>query len=694
MSMIWRQAPMLRLCLPFACGIFLHDAFPSLAQWYWALGIFGLLFLWIGFQVYRLWFTQRHWFGVGVVFVFFSAGAFRHSVDHSLRRDFNEVLLAKQGYALIKLNSRPVERENSFRLEAKYLGLYRDSNVVHAQGNVLLYLQKTNAIQSLKREDILLVKSDFQRVNGPQGPGEFNAQWYYARKGIYHQMYADSSDWQFVQESNEHSVAYYFELWRNRALQLLQLHGVEGVEYGVLAALILGDTSEMDQDIMKSYAAAGVVHVLAVSGLHVGLVYVLLAPIFARLFGKSKARWLRTFLPMAILWGYSALSGGSPSVLRVAVMFSAFLFADNFGKRNNIYNTMAASAFVLVLWRPSILFELGFQLSYLAVLGIVILQKPIYQLIDIQNKWLDKLWSLSVVSIAAQLVTIPITIFYFHQFPNYFLFSNLFIIPWSTLIIYISILFFCLCPWPRLAHLCAELMVWMTKGMNQVIIWFDRLPGSVTTGIPCNLMQAIALSAFLFFTLRWLLWKKSRALFGTLMALIFWVGSIGLTKYVTQSSAATMLHAQKSGWCISQRVGQEVVVYSKGTDTTWSRLYGMHQVMMNQLCRDPEKKSIESLTHPVLRLHGAEIYFADSASIAQYGLLQVDILVLHDLGRLKLKKEALAALHDCTLITDRSISKSRLNWMKKQTAGSVNFVEAKKGCWTIQGKVVIPYEPG
>jgi competence protein ComEC len=692
MSMIWRQAPMLRLCMPLCCGIFLHDAYPSLSHWFWALGIFGLLLLWIGSKAYRLWFTQRHWFGIGAMIVFFVLGAARNGLEHSNKEQGEVHENTAECYFLVKLLSRPTERENSFRMEAQCEGYYRDSIFQSEDKKVMIYLQKSREVADLHRDDLVMILGTFNTLQAPQGPGEFDARKYYGRKGIAVQMYADSSKWCFIKNSNDHSVGYYFEKWRSRALHLLQLYGVDGVEYGVLAALILGDTSEMDQEIMKSYSAAGVVHVLAVSGLHVGLVYVLLAPIFARLFGKSKARWLRTFLPMAILWAYSALSGGSPSVLRAAVMFSAFLFADNFGKRNNIYNTMAASAFVLVLWRPSMLFELGFQLSYLAVIGIVVLQKPIYQLIDIQNKWLDKLWSLSVVSISAQIVTVPITLFYFHQFPNYFLFSNLFIIPWSTLIIYISILFFCLYPWPKLAQLCADLMVWMTKGMNGVIVWFDQLPGSVTSDIPCNSVQALAISGFLFFTLRWWLWKKSRALFGSLVALIFGVGALGYTKYQTLNSSLTMLHAQKSGWCISHRVGQEAVVYSKMLDTTWSRLYGMQQVMMNQLCNDAQEKLIDSLTYPVQRIQGTEIYFADSTAIAKFGLLQVDIIVMHDLGRLKLKKEVLSALHDCTIVTDRSISSKRLNWLKKQTASSVLYVNAKKGCWVLVDKQLRPYE--
>jgi len=173
--------------------------------------------------------------------------------------------------------------------------------------------------------------------------------------------------------------------------------------------------------------------------MHLGLIYVMLIWIFSRIPYLKRSSILRIIFVLSCLWLFALLTGGSASILRSAVMFSCIIIGENFSRRASIYNSLAASAFILLCYNPFYLWDVGFQLSYLAILGIVILQKPIYNLFFIKNKSLNKLWKLTAISLAAQTFTFPICLYYFHQFPTIFLFTNLITVPLSTVILFVEI---------------------------------------------------------------------------------------------------------------------------------------------------------------------------------------------------------------------------------------------------------------
>jgi competence protein ComEC len=692
MQIIWKRAPMLRLCVPFIGGILSGDFFhiqPWIVSIWTAVGLCTLV---IGYKAYRLWFTQRHWLGIGVFICFAAMGWWRGHIHQLAHFEADPNIPSTEVSCLVQIMDPPIERENSYRMTAKIYQLHHDSICENWDANLLIYLAKSNGVAHIKRDDVLYINGSMQMIQTPNAPGEFDMKTHYRRRGIALQMYADSAHWKHLHVPNDHSMKYHLEHWRQTALDQMKRHGIQDLEFGVLAALILGDTGDMDKELMSSYAAAGVVHVLAVSGLHVGLVYVLLAPLFRYLFGKSKGRWLRTLIPMAILWIYSLLTGGSPSVLRAAVMFSGFLFADNFAKHSNIYNTLASSAFILLCVHPAMLFELGFQLSYLAVIGIVVLQKPIYLLLEVRNKWLDKIWTMTAVSLAAQLVTLPMTLYYFHQFPNYFLGSNLFIIPWSTLLIYVSIFFYVCLPWPSLAAVVAKVMIWMTKCMNEVIIWFDHLPGSVTSNISCSLFQAICLSALLFFMLRWLFWRKRQACIAALVVLLVGMLGHGLERYETLHQETAIVHCDKKSWFVSHVVADSASIYHPNHPSHAAISYGFQNYLRESGVNPAiDSIAIEGERNPCQIWNHTKVYLADSAAISRYGFWKCDVVLLHHLGRLRIDKNELAQLRDCQLVMDQTVSRKRVAWIKKQLDPSVQCLQLKKGAYILESGKLVAY---
>ncbi len=298
-------------------------------------------------------------------------------------------------------------------------------------------------------------------------------------------------------------------------------------EKEVASALILGHRQSLDRDLKSSYADAGVVHILAVSGLHVGIIYMVLQYVLLGWMPTRYKRNLGLVLVLLFLWGYAAISGFSPSVLRATTMFSFIAIGKSINRYNSIYNNLSASAVLLLLVHPSILFEVGFQLSYAAVVGIALFFKPIHNMWMPKSKWVDKIWSIAVVSFCAQLMTFPMSIYYFHQFPNYFMISNLCIIPLTGFTIYSGLVALLLSWIPYLG----ELVFWIPQGfiwtLNFIVDVFANAPGAVSKGLRLSVPSVILLYITIFLVYKWgrspVQWRLYYPLGSAAVLLIVWI---------------------------------------------------------------------------------------------------------------------------------------------------------------------------
>lgn len=271
---------------------------------------------------------------------------------------------------------------------------------------------------------------------------------------------------------------------------------------------------------MRSYSNTGVVHIIAISGLHIGLIYWLLNWLLNPITKYKNLYWPKPVLIVAGLWIFSLVAGGSPSVLRSAVMFSFIVVGQNISRKISVYNSLAASAFLLLCFNPYWLWDVGFQLSYAAVLSIIIFMKPVYNCLFIQNKILDAVWKLNAVTLSAQILTLPICLYYFHQFPNFFLITNLIAVPLSSIILLGEILLCAGFMLPAIANKIGLLLHWMIWLMNTFIELIGGLPFSVLENIQISMPQLVlSYIAILFFSI-WLLKGKQPAFIGVLLVLL------------------------------------------------------------------------------------------------------------------------------------------------------------------------------
>lgn len=427
----------------------------------------------------------------------------------------------------VKVISPVEEKEESWKRTVEATAVQTTSGWRRCSGKVNLYWATSEAVADLDYGDMLLVQGMPSQIEGPQNPGEFDLRRYLGLRHIHHQYFVRQGTWMVVRKSNDKGFLYYAHLARQWSVTAIKKYISAERERAIVSALVLGVTDGLDNELRSAYAASGAMHVLAVSGLHVGVIYGLLLFFFRPLEKVKGGPWLTAGASLIMLWAYAFVTGLSPSVLRAVTMFSFVVLAKPMRRNTNIYNTLAASAFFLLLYDPYLILSVGFQLSYLAVLGIVYLQRPLFNLWTAKSAMMSWVWQITCVSISAQVATLALTLFYFHQFPVYSLVANLFVIPGSTVVLLGGIGLLFVSPFGAVAHWAGFALEHFVRLLNKTIFLVERLPFSLINGIhlsswQCFLLFAFIISVLAIFRLRKLKFVWWMTCFALLFSLAGW----------------------------------------------------------------------------------------------------------------------------------------------------------------------------
>jgi competence protein ComEC len=420
------------------------------------------------------------------------------------------------------VRSAPESKARSWKIQVEIIKVKTDA-WAEASGKVLIYISKRSIDQiPWLYGDRLLIKGSPQELNPPANPNEFDFKRFLTFRNTYHQQFLQADQVKFIQSAQRKGFIYYSHRVRAWAANVIRENVPGEQEQAIAMALVLGVTEGIDTDLQNAYAASGAMHVLAVSGLHVGIIYGIILLLLRPLKSFAWSRWIIAFISILFLWSFAFVTGLSPSVLRAVTMFSFIALARPLGWRTNIYNTLAASAFVLLLYNPYLIMSVGFQLSYLAVMGIVYLQRPIYNLWEIDNRVGDWIWQITCVSIAAQISTFALSMLYFHQFPVYFLMSNLFVIPLSTLILIGGIMLLISSAWSAAAMLIGKILVGLIQLLNWLVFKTEDLPFSLVSGIYLTTFQCWLIILLLIFIAGMIQMRSIQLLYAaTAIALVF-----------------------------------------------------------------------------------------------------------------------------------------------------------------------------
>jgi len=537
---IWHRFPFVRLLFPFVSGIILAIVTgmpirPPLFLLPLMIGAF-IAFEFI-FQK-RISFKFRWLLGLYINILFFLLG-YQLTYHNTPKFDHRNIshFSGKSTEYVFRVSEAVVEKPGSIKVVANVVREKVKEGWEKVNGSVMLYFQKDDLSGKIKYGDEFLAEINLQDVNPPQNPGEFNYKRYLAYKGIYQQAYVKSGSWKLTGENRGNPLFTLGIKVREHFLEILETNGIKGKEFAVASAVLLGYGDKLDSDQRREFSGAGAMHILCVSGLHVGIIYFVLNSLLAFMDKKRLLRILKVVLLLLSLWLYALITGFSPSVLRASTMFSAIVLGRSLKRNTHIYNLLAASAFLLLVWNPYILTEVGFQLSYLAVAGIVTFFKPIYNLMIPKNWLLDQIWQITVVSFTATLSTFPLSLFYFHRFPNLFLMTNLVAIPASMIIIYVGLAVLLTSPIPFVSGLLAKVLAWVIWILNTSVHWIEGLRFSTTDGVFLSFPELLFLFgitvslAFLLFQ-----YRKYPVYFALGFALLFLVSiNFRKAKQITQS---------------------------------------------------------------------------------------------------------------------------------------------------------------
>ena len=560
-SSFLHQVPFFRLFLYLAFGI-IAGSFLEISAWLTiTLFVFGIGFFLVGQMLKSdiLSYKFRWLSGIGIFLCLFSFGSFRFQ-ERSERVIFSD--LYEQATFLVEIIDEPAEKPRSVLCRVKLEKRFDSIGYANASGKAMIYLQKDSAALDLKWGDKLLIHTTFAPPQNAGNPYEFDYQGYLQRQGFGASSYIPADNWQKVGSSSGFSLIRFAHHCRAYLLDIFQKYGIKENEYAVLAGVTLGYTADISQEIINDFIASGAMHILSVSGQHVAILFVALAFVLALLDKITLSKKPKLLIIILLLWSYAIVTGLSSPTIRSTIMFSFVLAGQMFDRKVSIYNSIFASAFLLLVYNPFDLFNLSFQLTYTALLGIIFFQPLLKKQLIFKEKWKNWTWDMFTVSVAAQIGILPLQLFYFNQFSNYFIFANYAVIPIATFMIYFTVALLVLSPISLLAQPVAWCLNWLTWTLNFSVKFFHDLPASMTENIRFGFEQTALLVAAIF-ALGYFVYNKkfhTLALMLAALCLIFTANTVA--RYETLTTARLIVYSINGSSATHLISGQENIIIS------------------------------------------------------------------------------------------------------------------------------------
>lgn len=481
----------------------------------------------------------------GIAFLLFiSIGALNFTLHIASKHHSHYSAKSNSGNSFKILRITQKLKDNKFY--SKYYADVLSVNEKETSGTVLIQLKK-DSVKPLVTDAVVITKSAFSDIQSAVNPGQFDYKTYLKNKGVYHQMYLENSNYKVLTQETTT-----FNGLNGRLIQTinskLKNYRFSPDELAIINALVLGQKQDISSEIYDSYTDSGAIHILAVSGLHVGIILLIITFILKPLKQIKHGNLIVILCSIILLWLYAFLTGFSPSVIRATAMFTLVSIAINLKRKTNTYNTLIGSILIILIFQPQFLFDVGFQLSYVAVFSIVAFQPLIANLWHPKYKLTNLYWQTFTVTLSAQFGIIPLSVYYFHQIPGLFWLSNLIIIPLLPLILGLAILVIVLVlsfDKSILTTFFASTLSYSIYGMNYLLRWISSLESFIFKELSFSSFNLIA--SLLFVLSLYFLWKhfSAKTIICSLSAIILLQSSFMLTKIHTASNEFVIFHRSK-----------------------------------------------------------------------------------------------------------------------------------------------------
>ena len=480
----------------------------------------------------------------------FCTGFFLSEIQkNNALESFDPRLLHSNSY-LAKVQKHDVQKPNSLENQLEVIALRDSLGWVKSKGKVLIYHK---SITPLLPGQVILVGKSPESIPPPAFPNEFDYKGFLARSDIHFRQFIGEK-FTLIDSSEVATPNFWLEDFRKNLVEVIDAKVPDPDSRQIASALLLGQKQDLDKAIRDAYAETGTMHILAVSGLHVGIIYAILLFPLKGIRLQKRSRKIYLVAVILLIWAYAVLTGFSPSVIRAATMFSLFTAGQMRERRPSSFNILAFSAILMVAFDPGVIYEVGFQLSYLAVAGILLLQPLILRWWLPSNPILEYLWQMTAVSLAAQLATFPLSIFYFHIFPTYFLLANLIIIPLSFLVMQVGIplLVFGWIPFVSdgLGWILSE-MIWL---QNWITLTIQQFPGGNLERLTISVLGMVLVWVLLVVWANWEWGDRKKLVYLTTVLFLLWSGD-RLIQELYRPSQVLLVFSGEKGLLMDFKLG-------------------------------------------------------------------------------------------------------------------------------------------
>ncbi len=683
----WKRMPFVRLIIPFAAGILIEYNFKFHPA---VLVSFAIFLLVVVFVFSKISLSLKYFYrwipGIAINILFIISGALI-AFNNNIKNHQNWIgnYNTDSTAVLATLQEPLIEKAKSYKAEASLEAININGKWKDVKGNALIYFSKDSSVPALKYGSQVLFYKPLQLIRNSGNPGSFNYKQYNAFQDIYHQVFLKASDYIIAKTTDKSAFKNWLFNVRLAVIQTLQQYIKGDREAGVAEALLIGYRNDLDKDLVQAYSNTGVVHIIAISGLHLGMIYMALVWLLQP-FKKTKwIKWVKPFIILSVLWIFTLLAGGVPSILRSAVMFSFIILGETIDRKSSIYNTLAASAFVMLCYNPYFLWDAGFQLSYAAVVSIILFAKPVYNWFYSTNKLIDFFWKLTSVTIAAQILTVPIIFYSFHQFPNLFLITNCIIVPLSSVILFAELILLIFSFIPAAAALVGFITGEMLAFMNGFIERVNNIPFAVYDGIQNSLAETILLYIFIACICYWLLNKTKPALFAGLTAMFVFIAVDAYDNFGLKQQQKLIVYNIPQHNAIDFIAGKQYAFVGDTDLLNNDYLRNFHLRPSRTLHRIQSTNNLPDLyiSYPFIQFCGKKILLIDKTfKFEAFNKIPLDLIVISKNPRVRIAE--LAAVFNCEqYVFDGSNSTWKINQWKKDcdSLHLQNYSTTQKGAF-------------
>lgn len=550
------------------------------------------------------------------------------------------------------------EKLKSSNFNDRYVALVNRIDQTESSGRILLNIKKDSLNHQIEIGTQLRIRGTLYKNSPPYNPNQFDYSNYLENKQIYAQLYADTEDISVSSEIDK-NIWYYTSRLRTKIIHSLEKNNFHKTELNVAVALIMGQQQDISPEIIRDYQYAGAVHILSVSGLHIGFILLFVTFILKPLPNTKRGSFIKLIIILVSLSLFGLIAGLAPSVVRSVVMFSFVAIGSHLRRSVNIYHTLLVSVLIILLFQPSFLFDVGFQLSYIALFFIIWLQPLLVSIWLPKNKISKYIWDILTVSFAAQIGTLPLSIYYFHQFPGLFFVTNLIIIPLLSIVMVLGVVVMVLAAFGYVPLLLSKPLEWSVFYLNKIINSIASFEQFIIQNIPFNLYFLISFYLIIISAVLWFQKPSFNKLAMILISIILLQISYIKNESDIQNQEEWVVFNSKKNTLITERNGKKITLYANDSILkTCQKNNLLTAYLVGNFSALETKKRIQNTAF----FNGKKILILDSLGIYPKNI-KPDVLLLTQSPKINLER-LFQSIHPKIVVADASNYKTLQKYWK------------------------------